>query len=102
MKKYLIVKKKNRYYIYDTYSDDFLYNDIQFKVYKDEKVYKFRKYEVVDDYFFDIGAITHTETEKWYCGLLVFESNDIEETAREFCHLERIGFEMYDKAKKTY
>lgn len=103
MKRYLIVRHKNCYFIYDTFNYFFEnHNDIQIKVYKDKKVYEVRKYEVVDDYFFDIGAITHTEIEKWYCGTLVFESDDLEATAREFCHLERIGFEMYDKAKKTY
>lgn len=103
MKRYLIVKYKKNYFIYDTYDSFFENNnDIQIKVYKNKNVYRIYKYEVVDDYFCDIGAITHTEVEKWYSGILVFESDNLLETAMEYCRLEIIRFEMYDKAKKIH
>ena len=89
--KYIIVKKKKHYHIIDTFFKEVTDLNTRITVYKNNKVYETYYYDEVDDWFADIGAITHTEKIKIYLGKLIFESDDIEETAREFVRLESVG-----------
>lgn len=89
--RYIIVKRKKHYYLYDTWPCDLLDlldGDSKFIVYKDNKVYNYYSYKEIVDYYCDIGAIYHHEKGRVYLGKLVFESNNIEEIAKKYAELE--------------
>ena len=91
MKQYKVIKYKNTYKLIDILPIEM---DISFRgesneihVTKDKKVYLVHHYEVVDDWYADIGYVTHFEKSKEYLGRLVFESDNIEEAALKFAEL---------------
>lgn len=91
MQQYLIVRKYRKYSLIDTLPIEM---DISFrgeysriKIGRDNKVYRISKVEVVDDWFADIGHVTHYETHKHYLGTLIEQSDDIENIALTFAEL---------------
>lgn len=69
-KNYIITKFKGKYRLYDVLAiemEDFMnsYNGHhKIVIDKQQKVYHKYEYEEVDDWYADIGAITHTENAK--------------------------------------
>ena len=92
VKQYKIVKYKNMYKLIDTLAielGNWGHSDSdRIHITKSDKVYIIHSYEVVDDWFADIGHITHFEESKTYLGKLIFESEDIEEVALKFAELK--------------
>lgn len=89
---YLIVKKKNKYSLIDVLALelDSYYSSKSSEIRiseKTAKVWKIYSYEVIDDYFCDIDAVTHCESERIYLGKLIYSSNNIEEIAIKFNEL---------------
>lgn len=87
--KYLITKYKNNYNIIDILNTEFdntinTPNSCYIKITNDKKVYIIHEYEVIDDYYLDIGAISHYEKEKIYMGKIIYESNDIIDIALKY------------------
>ena len=89
---YLIVKKKNKYFLLDILSFELgsctNSNCSVIRINeKTNKVCEIYSYEVIDDYFCDIGAVTHYERGRNYLGKLIYSSDNIEEIAIKFNEL---------------
>lgn len=91
MKQYVIVKKNNRYHLRDIFfeelNESYGANNVSFRKTKDNKLYIKVTREVLDEWYADIGKITHQEHDNIYIGKIVFESGDIEEVALEYARL---------------
>ena len=89
---YLIVKKKNKYFLIDTLPIELGISEhgtnITIKNTGDNKLYFIHEYEEVDDWYADTGYITHFEKYREYVGKIVFESDDIEEIALKYAEVK--------------
>ncbi len=88
---YVIVKKRNKYRLMDLLSIEIdsccdRHHDTSFQ-FSGDKMFCIKSSEVVDDYYCDIGAITHTEKTRFYMGKVIEMSDDIEFIAKRFCEL---------------
>lgn len=87
MRQYVIVKKNNKYQLLDIFFEEMKDLNIRFRKTKDNKLYTKVIYEVLDDWYADIGEITYEEHEVNYIGKIVFQSDDIEEAALVYAQL---------------
>lgn len=87
---YFIVKKKNKYFLIDTLPIELGISEYgqntSIKITGDSKLYLIHEYEVVDDWYADIGAISHYEKHKQYVGKIVYASDDIEQVSLEYAN----------------
>lgn len=88
---FIIYKYKGKFHIIDEFDSDI---DIQ----KGGKLYLIRSDEVVDDWFCDIGAITHIENSRTYLGKVVcsFRRSHFKEAEAKYFELtgEKISLDF--------
>lgn len=89
---YFLVKKRNVYRLIDTLPIELGVSwsgeDTTAKKTNDNKLYFIHSYEVVDDWYADIGYISHFEKHREYVGKIVFESDNIEEIALKYAEVK--------------
>ena len=86
-KRYIILKKYSKYGFLDTncyqFDEDFEYLSLR----KNRHLILHRSITVIDDWYADIGTITHTEKEAVDLGLLFYESDNEQEAKHKYYQL---------------
>ena len=116
-KRYVVVNtKKAGLIFYDIWDEEiqhyFSNTYASYSITKDKRLYVKVEYEEVDDWYADLGYITHTEKFRQYLGKVKYASNNML-TILNNCYLNNcllyfsqnpeIGFEMIDKLdEKTF
>ena len=73
--RYIITRKRNRYYLFDTLQMEYDGDVDYFSLRKNGHVIQHYSYEEVDDWYADTGVIYHYEKAEHDLGKLVFETN---------------------------
>lgn len=107
--RFIIYKYKGEYHLIDMF--DFWFGDefdSDIDVQKGGKLYLIRSYEVFDDWYCDIGAVTHTERDRTYLGKTVccFGMSNVKEAKAKYFELTgeniTLDFENYNSIEELF